>query len=93
LKLTILNQTIDYVVADTFYSWSWNFTELEYEPSTYTVSCIVCNDFPGDPSCSEVESTNYTYTGEEDNEANDSSASVFIYAVAAYFLFYLSNQI
>jgi hypothetical protein len=65
---------------------TWNFTELGYGESTYTVNCIICNDFPGLPSCSDVISTNYTYTGEEDNSDNDSSASALVIAIATYLL-------
>jgi len=62
-----------------------NFTDKGYSVyGTYHVSCIVCNDYPGTPTCSDtVESTDYEYTGEE----SSSGAEALVVAFAAYFLF------
>jgi len=61
-----------------------NFTDEGVTPyGTYHVSCILCNDYPGTPSCSEVQYTDYEYTGTD----NNSGAEALVMAVAAYFLF------
>ena len=67
-------------------SYTWNFTELGYEVSTYSVNCIACNAYPGDPSCSEVESTDYVYTATDDNGDSSSAASILAAVFAAYLL-------
>ena len=73
------------VIAEVSNSISWNFTELGYEVSTYSVNCIACNAYPGDPSCSDVVNTDYVYTATSDNE-NNSGASFLAAALAAYLL-------
>jgi hypothetical protein len=62
---------------------SWNFTELVCEGGTYSVNCIACNAYPGDPSCSDVNYTDYMYINTSDS---DSGASTLIAALAAYLL-------
>ena len=62
---------------------SWNFTELGYEVGTYSVNCIACNAYPGDPSCSDVKYTDYIYTNTSESDA---SASTLIAALAVYLL-------
>ena len=66
-----------------------NFTDEGYTTlGTYHVSCIVCNDFPGTPDCSDaVEETDYKYTAVEDNTSSSSGAEALVVAFAAYFLF------
>ena len=66
-----------------------NFTDEGYTTlGTYHVNCIVCNDFPGTPDCSDtVKHTEYEYTAEEDNTESSSGAEALVVAFAAYFLF------
>ena len=41
-----------------------NFTDGEYEIGTYHINCIICNAFPGMPSCSSVKNTYYDFTND-----------------------------
>jgi len=80
-----VNQYTDDISAGANY-FMLNFTEEgEYDYGTYHVSCIVCNAYPGTPTCSDtVESTDYDYTGTDDNS---SGAQALVVAIAAYLLF------
>lgn len=41
--------------------WDFNFTEKGYEEDRYSVSCLVCNQYPGEPSCTGIKNTTLDY--------------------------------
>ena len=52
---------------DAYSNSSHTFNMTDYELGDYVTSCIVCNDYPLSPSCSDVQ--NFTFSIEEDSNS------------------------
>ena len=65
---------------DAYSNSSYTFNMTEYELGDYVTSCIVCNDYPLSPSCSDVQ--NFTYSIEEES----SSFSCLLLGLISYTL-------
>jgi len=70
----------EYVTGSAATNYSINFTDQGYNTSTYSVNCILCNSYPGTPSCSDPISTNYVFT----NTSSNSAGQMLMVAIAAY---------
>jgi hypothetical protein len=73
------------VTADTLDAWVYDFnsTEADLDYSVYSVSCVLCNNFPGYVECGdEPIRTNFTYS----EDGGSSSSGVILAAICAYFV-------